>query len=78
VGQVGLPLPYLGRLWAAGLAAAALGWGIKLSLSSVASLPMLSAALILVPFALAYGALCHLFGVSEARAFVSRFMRKRA
>lgn len=70
VGRTGLPRRLVVRLWAAALAAAALGWGIKLAAGPLP--PLALAVLVLPPFGIAYFALASALGVAEARELARR------
>jgi putative peptidoglycan lipid II flippase len=73
IGRTGLPLPFVLKLWAAALAAAAIGWGIKLVVG--VDRPILTAILVLGPYGVSYFALASLFGLPEAGRIVGRFTR---
>ena len=73
IGQTGLPLTFIGKLWASAAIAAAIGWAIKLFVGY--SHPILTAAAVLVPYGVIYFVLTSIFGLPEARTVVSRFTR---
>ncbi|MDT5063031.1 MAG: putative peptidoglycan lipid flippase [Acidobacteriota bacterium] len=73
IGQTGLPLTFVGKLWASAAIAAAIGWAIKFAIG--VHHPILTAAAILVPYGVIYFILTSLFGLPEARTVVSRFTR---
>ncbi len=75
IGRTGLPFGFTARLWAAALAAAAAGWGIRL-LTGVAH-PILTAAAVLIPYGLLYLALTAAFGLTEVRRLISNRVRGR-
>jgi putative peptidoglycan lipid II flippase len=75
IGQTGLPLALGVRLWSAAFVAAAVAWGIKLTLQPEAH-PILRAALILLPFGAVYLGLTVVFGVTEARRLLARVRGK--
>ena len=56
---------YLLRLWGSALVAAAAGWGLHLASGGLG--PLVSGVVVLVPYALVYGALTLLLGVPTAR-----------
>ncbi|HZI85670.1 MAG TPA: murein biosynthesis integral membrane protein MurJ [Pyrinomonadaceae bacterium] len=70
IGQTGLPFPYISKLWAAGVVAAAAGWGCKLLIGPRHPLPV--AILVLGVYGLVYFALTSLMGIAEARTVVGR------
>jgi putative peptidoglycan lipid II flippase len=73
IGRTGLPLPFVFKLWAAAVIAAALGWGIKLVVG--VNRPILTAIAVLVPYGLCYFALTSVLGLPEAGTIVGRFKR---
>ena len=70
IGPTGLPFSLAARLWTAAFAAAAVGWGLKLTL--IETHPLLRAVMILVPFGAVYLGLTIVLGVAEARRAVAR------
>jgi hypothetical protein len=58
------------RFWGAAVAAAALGWAIKLSAAEAH--PLATAAFVLVPFGITFFGLTLLLGVAEARSVFAR------
>ncbi len=75
IGRTGLSAPFVGKLWTAALAGAALALGVKLLLPTVH--PVVTAALVLIPYGLTYFFVTTLFGLPEARTVVRRFARLR-
>ena len=73
IGRTGLPAPFVFKLWAAALAAAGLGWGIKLFVG--VNRPIWTAIAVLGPYGVCYFALTSLLGLPEAGAVVGRFKR---
>jgi len=73
IGRTGLSTPYITKLWAGALAGAALGWGIKLVLPHVH--PIVTAALVLIPYGLLYFAVTAAFGVEESVSTMRRGLR---
>jgi putative peptidoglycan lipid II flippase len=73
IGQTGLPLTFIGKLWASAAIAAAIGWAIKFIVG--VNHPILTAAAVLVPYGVIYFVLTSLFGLPEARTVFSRFSR---
>jgi putative peptidoglycan lipid II flippase len=61
IGRTGLAVPYVARLWTAGIVAAALAWGAKLSLPVID--PIVRGAIVLPAFGAAYLAGAALFGI---------------
>ncbi|MQA88820.1 MAG: murein biosynthesis integral membrane protein MurJ [Gemmatimonas sp.] len=70
IGPVGARLPKVARMFAAGLAAACAGWGIRLLVEGLS--PILQAAFILTAFGVVYFAVAALLGLAEARTLMSR------
>jgi putative peptidoglycan lipid II flippase len=73
IGHTGLPASYLLKLFAAALACAAVGWGLKLL--SARLHPIFFAATVLLPYGLLYFAVTSLLKVPESRALTGRFLR---
>ncbi len=73
IGRTGLPTPFVLKLWAAALAAAGLGWAIKLFVG--VNRPVWTAILVLGPYGVCYFTLTSLLGLPEAGAIFSRFKR---
>ena len=74
IGPTGIPRMALARLWIAGLAAGAAGWGVMLVLDPRHQMVRGIAAL--VTFAIVYGAITVALGVPEARALMGRVTRR--
>jgi hypothetical protein len=74
IGPTGIPRMALARLWIAGLAAGAAGWGVMLVLDPRHQMVRGIAALL--TFAVVYGAITVAFGVPEARALMGRVTRR--
>jgi putative peptidoglycan lipid II flippase len=74
IGNTGLALSYLARLWISALVAALVGWGILRALGAVH--PVARAAVVLVPFGLLYVGILAGWGVPEAGAFLVRVRRR--
>jgi putative peptidoglycan lipid II flippase len=70
IGETGLPLALGLRLWSAAFVAAAVAWGVKLTLP--AAHPILRAGLILSPFGAVYLGMTLVLGVAEARRALAR------
>jgi putative peptidoglycan lipid II flippase len=75
IGPTGLPMSLGLRLWGAAVAAAAIGWAIKLTLPDLHPIPR--AALILVPFGGVYLGVTLALGVTEARRILARMTRTK-
>ncbi|HKQ99697.1 MAG TPA: murein biosynthesis integral membrane protein MurJ [Pyrinomonadaceae bacterium] len=73
IGRTGLPLPFVSKLWVAALAAAAIGWGIKLFVG--VNRPILTAIAVLGPYGVSYFVLASMMGLPEASQIVGRFTR---
>jgi putative peptidoglycan lipid II flippase len=73
IGQMESPLSYLARLWTAAVLSAVLAWGIRLAMHP--QHPILAAAVILVPYGLAYLALTTVMGIDQASALTRRLAR---
>jgi putative peptidoglycan lipid II flippase len=73
IGRTGLPLPFIAKLWIAAVAAAAIGWGIKLVVG--VNRPILTAIAVLGPYGVSYFLLTSMFGLPEANRIVGRFTR---
>lgn len=74
IGRTGIPLPAVGRLWGAGLLAAAAGFAVMVFVNP--DRQMLRGTTALVIFAGTYGMLTLLLGVPEAQALVRRIRRR--
>lgn len=73
IGQTGLPLIFIGKLWASAAIAAAIGWAIKFVVG--VSHPLLTAVAVLLPYGVTYFILTSLLGLPEARTVLRRFTR---
>jgi putative peptidoglycan lipid II flippase len=73
IGQTGLPLGYVVKLWLAALFGAAVGWGIKLAIGN--HHPAIIAALVLLPYGLTYFAIAAALRVPEVNALFGRVLR---
>lgn len=74
VGQAGLGAGFVLRLWAAAAAAAAAAWGIRWLLPAWP--PLVTGALVLVPYGLVYFGATSWLGVPSAASMWRRFMRR--
>ena len=76
IGRADVPAAFVGRLWAAALAGAALAWGVKLfTVTRWPGHPALTGIAVLLPYGLAYLAAARLLGVAEARQLVAGMRR---
>jgi putative peptidoglycan lipid II flippase len=73
IGKTGLPLVYVAKLWLAAAIGAGVGWIIKLMIAG--HHPVITAALVLVPYGLTYFAVTAALRVPELNAVVSRGLR---
>lgn len=76
IGSVTMPLGFQLTLWASALAAAGVGWGVKLLLPPLHPIP--AAAAILGPYVLTYAGLTLALQVPEAQATLRRILRRRS
>jgi len=74
IGKTGLPSSYVAQLWGSAIAAAALGWGIKLALPALH--PIAIAVLVLGPYGLIYFAATTALHVPEASSALARLRRR--
>ena len=75
IGDTGLPLSLALRLWSAALAAATVGWAIKLALPTLH--PIVRATIIFVPFGAVYLGVSLALRVTEARRVFGRLTLNR-
>jgi putative peptidoglycan lipid II flippase len=73
IGRTGLPMSFVFKLWGAAIAAASLGWAIKLVVG--VNRPILTAMAVLGPYGVSYFALTSIFGLPEASKVTGRFTR---
>lgn len=73
IGQTGLPLGYVMKLWLAAGAGAGVGWGIKLAIGS--HHPVIIAPLVLIPYGLVYFAIAAALKVPEVNVVFGRVLR---
>jgi putative peptidoglycan lipid II flippase len=75
IGPVGASTGALARMFAAALAAAAAGWGIRLLIGGLTGglHPILDALLIFSAFGLVYFGLAAMLGLDEIRGVLARF-----
>jgi putative peptidoglycan lipid II flippase len=73
IGRTGLPLAYVAKLWLAAAVAAGVGWGIKVVIGD--HHPVIVAALVLIPYGLAYFAVTAALRVPELNTVLRRMLR---
>ncbi|HEY0407531.1 MAG TPA: murein biosynthesis integral membrane protein MurJ [Pyrinomonadaceae bacterium] len=73
IGETGMPLSFMAKLWACAAIGAGVGWAIKLLLG--ARHPAIVAALVLVPYGLVYFGVASAMKLPEAQTVVGRFTR---
>jgi len=73
IGQTGLTLGFVTRLWLAAAVGAGLGWAIKLAIGE--RHPMIVAALVLVPYGIFYFAIAAALRIPEAGTVIGRALR---
>ena len=75
IGRTGLSFSYVAKLWIGALAGAAVGWGLKLLLLGWSPIPL--AIVVLGGYGVTYFAIGYLFGLTQARLIIGRFLRLR-
>jgi hypothetical protein len=75
IGRMEFPTMYFGKLWLCAGLAAGIAWGLKLWLHP--RQPQIAAALLLLPYGLAYLALTTAMGASQASSILRRITRLR-
>ena len=75
IGPTGLPARYVAELWGAALAAAAVGWAVKLVLPPLH--PIVAAMAVLGPYGAIYLCATWLLGIGEARTLLARIITRR-
>ncbi len=73
IGRTGLSSSFIAKLWLSAFGGAVLGWGIKLAIPQLH--PIIVAAVVLVPYGVAYFALASVLRVREADAVIGRGLR---
>jgi putative peptidoglycan lipid II flippase len=73
IGQTGLPLNYVAKLWLAAACAAGTGWAIKLAIGE--RHPVIVAALVLIPYGLIYFAVTAALRVPELNTVLDRVLK---
>jgi putative peptidoglycan lipid II flippase len=74
IGRTGLAMGYISKLWLAAFGGAVVAWAIKIAIGQ--QHPVIVAALVLVPYGLAYFALTSLLKVPEANTVVGAVLRR--
>src|SRR6201991_536891 len=75
IGRTGLALTYAGKLWLGATAGAAVGWGLKLLVINWHPIPL--AIVVLGGYGTTYFAVSYLFGITQAKLIIGRFLRLR-
>ena len=75
IGRTGLALSYAGKLWLGATAGAAVGWGLKLLVINWHPIPL--AIVVLGGYGTTYFAVGYLFGITQAKLIIGRFLRRR-
>jgi putative peptidoglycan lipid II flippase len=75
IGRTGLPAVYVGKLWAAAAAGAAVAWAIKLAIPSVH--PVVAAILVLGPYGVVFFGATWALGVGETSIALARILKRR-
>lgn len=73
IGKTGLPFSYTAKLWTGALAGAAVGWAFKLLVIKWHPFPL--AIVVLGGYGLTYFGVGYLFGLTQARTIIGRFLR---
>jgi putative peptidoglycan lipid II flippase len=73
IGRTGLSSTFVTRLWLSAFGGAVLGWAIKLAIPRLH--PIIIAAVVLVPYGVAYFAISAALNISESNAVIGRAMR---
>jgi len=73
IGRTGLPIGYVSKLWLAAAVGAGIAWVIKLAIG--VHHPVIVAALVLVPYGVAYFVISSALKIPEANAVVVRALR---
>lgn len=76
IGQTGLPLTLVAKLWTSAALAAGAAWGVKLALGN--RHPIVFGTAILCTYGVIYFAAAYLFGVEECTGALRRIMRRRS
>jgi putative peptidoglycan lipid II flippase len=71
IGRTGLPADYLAKLWTAAVVAAGAAWAVKLALPAMH--PVMTGAVVLLPYGVVFIALTFALRVPEASSAMARF-----
>jgi len=74
IGRTGLSFSYTAKLWVGALAGVAVGWGLKLLVLGWHPIPL--ALVVLGGYGATYFAVGYLFGLTQARTIIGRFLKK--
>ena len=74
IGRTGLSFSYTAKLWVGALAGVAVGWGLKLLVLGWHPIPL--AIVVLGGYGATYFAVGYLFGLTQARTIIGRFLKK--
>jgi len=74
IGRTGLSFFYTAKLWVGALAGVAVGWGLKLLVLGWHPIPL--ALVVLGGYGATYFAVGYLFGLTQARTIIGRFLKK--
>ncbi|HKS08348.1 MAG TPA: murein biosynthesis integral membrane protein MurJ [Pyrinomonadaceae bacterium] len=75
IGRTGLALSYAAKLWLGATAGAAVGWGLKVLVINWHPIPL--AIVVLGGYGVTYFAVGYLFGITQAKLIIGRFLRLR-
>jgi len=76
IGQTGLPIDYVAKLWTGAAAAAAVAWAVKIAVPF--SNPIVTAMIVLVPYGLVFVGGAIVLRLPEASALLTRARRARS
>ncbi len=74
IGETGLRLTFVGRLWLAAAISAAVAWGVKLAMGT--GHPILLAIAAFAPYGVVYFAITSAMGLPESRAIIRSILRR--
>jgi putative peptidoglycan lipid II flippase len=75
IGQTGLPVSLVAKLWTSAALAAAAGWGVKLALGG--NHPVVFGAMVIGAYGAVYFGATYVLGVEECAGAVRRVLRRR-
>ncbi len=73
IGQTGLPVDFMVKVWISAIAGGALAWGIKLAIPTLH--PVVTAVLVLGPYGVTFFAVALAFRIPEASSAIGRLTR---